>query len=97
MKPFRLLRKAELELEQAWQFYRAENTDLGDRFLGEFLAVMERLGHFPESSPKISRRLRVARLNKFRYNVIYQIEPNSILIVAVGHKSRKPGYWRGRI
>ena len=97
MKPFRLLRRAELELEGAWQFYEAESPDLSDRFLGEFLSVMERLGHFPESGPKISRRLRVARLNKFRFNVIYQIEPLSILVVAIGHQSRKPGYWRGRI
>lgn len=97
MKPYRLLRRAELELEEAWQFYKAESLDLGDWFLGEFESVMERLGQFPESSPKISRRLRVARLNVFRYNVIYQIKPNSILVVAVGHQSRKPGYWRGRI
>ena len=97
MKPFRLTRRAELELEEAWQFYRAENPDLADRFLDEFLSVMERLGHFPESSPRISRRLRVARLNVFHYNVIYKIEPRSILVVAVGHQSRKPGYWRGRI
>jgi toxin ParE2 len=97
MKPFRLLRRAELELEDAYQFYEAEGPDLSDRFLSEFLTVMERLSHFPESSPKISRRLRVARLNNFHFNVIYQVEPTSILVVAIGHQSRKPGYWRGRI
>ena len=97
MKPFRLTRRAELELEEVRQFYKAESSDLGDRFLDEFLSVMERLGHFPESSPRISRRLRVARLNTFHYNVIYKIEPRSILVVAVGHQSRKPGYWKGRI
>jgi plasmid stabilization system protein ParE len=97
MKPFGLLRKAEFELEDAWRFYEAESPDLSDRFLNEFLSVMERLGHFPESSPRISRRLRVARLNKFRFNIIYQVKPHSILVVAIGHQSRKPGYWRGRI
>jgi len=96
MKPYRLLRRAELELEDARQFYRAESPDLGDRFLDEFESVMERLGHFPESSPRLSRRLRVARLSLFPFNVIYQIKPDFILVVAVGHQSRKPGYWRGR-
>jgi plasmid stabilization system protein ParE len=97
MKPYQLLRRAEFELEDARQFYRAESPDLGNRFLDEFESVMERLGRFPESSPRLSRRLRVARLSVFRFNVIYQIKPDVILVVAVGHQSRKPGYWRGRI
>ena len=33
----------------------------------------------------------------FPYGVLYTIEPDFVLIVAVMHCSREPGYWKGRI
>lgn len=33
----------------------------------------------------------------FPYAVLYTIEPDFILIVAVMHCHRKPGYWRHRL
>jgi toxin ParE1/3/4 len=33
----------------------------------------------------------------FPYGVLYSIEPNYVLIVAVAHCSREPGYWRRRL
>jgi toxin ParE2 len=97
MKPFRLLRVAERELQEAAEFYHHQSPSLGDRLIRDFLTLVERLGYFPESGPKLSRRLRVARLKDFPYNIVYQIEPYSIVVVAVAHQSRKPGYWKGRI
>jgi plasmid stabilization system protein ParE len=97
MKPFRLLSKAERELEDSVQFYDEEKPGLADRFLDDFLAVMERLGRHPESGALVSGRLRTTRLNDFPYNVVYRIEPRSIVVVAVAHQSRRPGYWKGRV
>jgi hypothetical protein len=36
-------------------------------------------------------------LAKFPYSVIYKEKDEVILIVAVAHAKRRPGYWRGRI
>ena len=33
----------------------------------------------------------------FLYGVLYTIEADFILIVAVMHCSREPGYWKGRV
>jgi hypothetical protein len=33
----------------------------------------------------------------FPYGILYTIEAEFILIVAVMHGSRKPGYWKGRV
>jgi toxin ParE1/3/4 len=35
-------------------------------------------------------------LKKFPFSVIYRPEPDGIVIFAVAHQSRRPGYWRGR-
>ncbi len=33
----------------------------------------------------------------FPYGILYTIEPEFVLIVAVAHCSREPGYWKHRI
>jgi plasmid stabilization system protein ParE len=96
MKPFRFLPLAEKELQEAAQFYNEERSGFGDLLLAEFETVMARLGRHPESGAMVSRRLRVARLNDFRYSVIYKVEGEELIVVAVAHQSRKPGYWKGR-
>jgi toxin ParE1/3/4 len=39
----------------------------------------------------------VAVTHVFPYAVLYTIEPTFILIVAVMHCAREPGYWKTRI
>ena len=40
------------------------------------------------------RRLLVKR---FPYQLIYRVEGDEIVIYAVAHQKRRPGYWRKRI
>lgn len=35
-------------------------------------------------------------LRRYPFGVVYRIEPARILIIAVAHGHRRPGYWRGR-
>lgn len=35
-------------------------------------------------------------LRKFPYSIIYSIEPDCVMILAVAHQRREPGYWRER-
>jgi hypothetical protein len=36
-------------------------------------------------------------LSRFPYLVIYAPLPDELLVLAVGHQHRKPGYWRERL
>ena len=45
----------------------------------------------------LTSRVRTFRLRTFRYNVVYVIDGDEIVIVAVAHHRRRPGYWRGRL
>lgn len=97
MKPYRLLPIAEGELQDAAKFLNADRPGFGNQLIEDLELLMDRLGRHPESGPKISRRLRVAHLNDYRYSVIYRNEADEIVVVAVAHQSRRPGYWKGRI
>jgi len=35
--------------------------------------------------------------NLFPYNVLYAIEKDTIVIVAVAHQKRRPSYWKARL
>ena len=36
-------------------------------------------------------------LRKFRFSLLYSIEKDSLLILAVAHHSRRPRYWVHRV
>jgi plasmid stabilization system protein ParE len=97
MRPFTLLVPAEQELLTSTEYYNQESPGLGDRFLEDFLSLIERLGRYPESGKRTSKRMRVAGLQSFPYSVVYRLEGNRLLVVAVTHQSRRPGYWKDRI
>jgi plasmid stabilization system protein ParE len=97
MKPFTLLKPAEQELLESTEYYNRESPGLGDRFLGDFLSLMERLSRYPESGKRTLKRLRVAGLRSFPYSVVYGLAEDHLVVVAVAHQSRRSGYWKDRI
>jgi hypothetical protein len=35
-------------------------------------------------------------LQRFAFNLIYRIRDDEVIVIAVAHKRRRPGYWRLR-
>jgi plasmid stabilization system protein ParE len=52
---------------------------------------------FPCAAPLIGRRVRRFILSGFPYDMIYVASADEIVIVAIAHHSRLPGYWKGRL
>ena len=92
-----LLEAAQLELGQAIEFYNKERLGLGDEFLTEILGVLKRIAEHPEAWRGYSKRTRRCQTRRFPYGIVYRILENVILVVAVAHLHRKPGYWKNRL
>jgi mRNA-degrading endonuclease RelE of RelBE toxin-antitoxin system len=88
---------AQIELDEAVEYYNYEVTGLGDVFLAEVLNTLDRIGEFPEAWQQCSNRSRRCQIRRFPYGIIYQIREQEILVVAVANLHRKPEYWRDRI
>jgi len=41
--------------------------------------------------------IRAFRFRVFPYSLVVAVEPEMILVVAVSHGRRRPGYWRDRL
>jgi toxin ParE1/3/4 len=64
----------------------------------EIDAALEMILRFPEAAPQWRDRAdrRVAILERFPFTVPYQIKAQEIVILALAHTSRRPGYWSRR-
>jgi len=51
----------------------------------------------PEAWPSFEHGTRRYLLRRFPFSVVYRIEPTRIVIVAMAHFRRRPGYWRSRL
>jgi toxin ParE2 len=93
----RFLLPAQYELDEAIEYYNSEVPELGNAFLLETLAVIERICQYPEGWHPLSTNTRRCRLRRFPYGVVYAMLDGEIVILAVAHLHRKPGYWRERL
>lgn len=71
--------------------------------LQELVRVVERrICRFPRSAPRwpgLRARFEVRRavVRKTPYLVVYTILPNQVVVVAIAHTRKPPGYWRDRL
>ena len=91
------LRIAQMELDDAIEYYNFEVSGLGDAFLAEVLKALDRIGRFPEAWHPCSKRTRRCQTRRFPYGIIYQIREKEILVVAVANLHRRPDYWEDRL
>ena len=93
----RFLEIAQVELDDAIEYYNYEAPGLGNEFLAEVLNALDRIGKFPEAWHPCSKRTRRCQTRRFPYGIIYQIRETEILVVAIANLHRKPDYWQDRI
>ncbi|MFP7755655.1 type II toxin-antitoxin system RelE/ParE family toxin [Thermodesulfobacteriota bacterium B35] len=89
-------RIAERELEDSVRYYELEHSGLGKKFKGEVRKAVKRIVDYPRAWSVERGEVRKCILHKFPYKLLYSIEPDHILIIAVAHQHRKPDYWIGR-
>jgi plasmid stabilization system protein ParE len=98
----RILREAEAEIQAAAQWYEDRRSGLAEIFLAEvqdaFAAIQDHPNRYPRPVAVSTKRdVRRIGLSRFPYSVIFEITKNEVLVAAVAHAHRRPGYWRNRI
>lgn len=85
------------EYADAAKCYAGVKDRLGLRFVDVVEEAIERIVQHPEAFQMIDEDIRRCLTRIFPYGIIFTIEADYVLIVAVAHCSRKPFYWKGRI
>ncbi len=87
---------AEIEINEAVDFYEMECRGLGSVFINILESAVESIFLFPETSQVLQGEVRRKVLRKFPYSILYSVRPDEIRILAVAHQKKRPFYWRGR-
>ena len=84
---------AQKELEDAVLYYELELYGLGRKFKEEVRKAIKRIKKYPTSWPPERGEVRKCFVSKFPYKILYSIQKQNIIILAIAHQHRKPGYW----
>ncbi|HUT01222.1 MAG TPA: type II toxin-antitoxin system RelE/ParE family toxin [Phycisphaerae bacterium] len=96
MKPVRFLTPASEEMVAAAVWYDQQVPGLGGAFLDRVEAAVAFLGQYPEAGQELKDGFRRRLLRQFPFALLYSVEPDEIIVHAVMHLRRRPGYWRDR-
>ena len=94
--------EARAEVRRAALWYDERRSGLGDEFVGEVSAALDRIAGAPESYPPWPRTrdasplVRKATIHRFPYLLAFENHDQYVLVLAVAHAKRQPLYWLTR-
>ena len=85
------------EIREAYRWYERQRKGLGKQFRAELKSVFARIQRMPTVFAPIHADVRCVVANRFPYVVYYRVLPDTVLVIAVLHRSRDPNVWILRI
>jgi hypothetical protein len=67
------------------------------QFLTEFDAAIRRIVAYLKSYALFENEIRRCLIKRFPYSILYGIDADTIVIIAVAHLHQKPNYWVARL
>lgn len=87
---------ATAELEQSADWYAERSIDAVRAFVTAVDAALQKIEKQPERFPHLDEQHRCCNLIRFPFQIVYRLEKNRIVVIAIAHAKRRPGYWRDR-
>ncbi len=84
------------EAEEAAAWYAERDPRVAARFAAELEGTLGLIVEAPDRWPIYLYNVRRVPLTRFPYLALYRDEAARILVVAIAHAKRRPGYWEGR-
>jgi toxin ParE1/3/4 len=84
------------EYAEAVQYYAEQRVEVAQAFIAAVEEAVYRIRESPARWQVMDEDVRRCLTRKFPYGILYTIEQDCILILAVMHCSREPGYWKSR-
>lgn len=91
--------EARIDFLEALEFYTEVSVKLGNQFTSEVERIVDHICEYPEAAQKIDDQVGVRRIviHQFPFAIVYAVKTDVIIILAVMHTSRRPGYWKNRL
>lgn len=93
----RFLRPAKNEMAETAIYYETQAESLGVNFLDLIEAAVANISRQPKAWPEIDNGIRKHVLRRYPFSILYRIDKEEIIIVAVMHHKQRPRYWIDRL
>jgi plasmid stabilization system protein ParE len=95
------LPEAEAEFTEAVDYYRARSIEAAADLADAVEEALEWIAGHPRScprvdTPRIRGEHRYKMLRRFPYRVVFEVRDDEVVVKAIAHYSRRPGYWARR-
>jgi plasmid stabilization system protein ParE len=91
-----VLPQAEAEIREAFVWYAERSAIAADAFRTEVLSAIDKLADSADMWPADEENLRRYVLRHFPFTVHYELNGLDVIVLAVAHQRRRPGYWHDR-
>lgn len=89
--------EVEQDLNEAYAWYEARRTGLGEEFLSCLEACIQRICRSPELHVKVHEDYRRALVRRFPYAIFYEHVKRTVTVYCIMHTARDPAKWRDRL
>lgn len=88
--------EAEIELDDAYNWYDAQCEGLGHLFVHSIKTSIEIILRHPDCWPLVGKYTRRCLITKFPYLLLYTYENNEVYITCIGHQHRNPDFYKDK-
>jgi hypothetical protein len=85
------------EAVEAALYYDGQQPGLGRKFDDAFEAGLQSILESPQRWPRLGKTARRYLLKRFPYGIVYTATKREVMVHAVTHLRRRPGYWSERL
>ena len=96
MIPVDYLPGARQDFDESFDWYAARSPSAAERFTSAIDSALADIARNPDRFAAIDQMHREYLVRRFPFRIVYRVEPHRVLVVAVAHAKRRPGYWHGR-
>jgi plasmid stabilization system protein ParE len=94
MPPIDLLAGARRDFDESLDWYADKSTQAAMRFAAAVEGALARVAADPTQFASPDGVHRECPVKKFPFRIVYRLVDNGVLVVAVAHAKRRPGYWQ---
>ena len=85
------------ELTDAATYYEIKQPGLGAEFRETVRQSLLRISKYPSAYPLERPQIRKCVLGRFPYNILYTVEKDLVLVIAIAHQHQRPNHWIERL
>ena len=89
--------EARTELTLAWAWYEEKRQGLGDELVVCVEAAIASAARDPHLHRRVRGEVRRALVRRFPYGLFFVADGDELLVLAIAHDRRSPGYWESRL